>query len=213
MTEFSLRLEMVKIAKSMFERGYSSGGAGNLSLKLPDGNLLATPTNTSFGDLDPDRLSKVDTDGNHLDGDKPSKEVLMHIAMYRQRPQAGGIVHLHSPYLTALSCVDGLDPANCLPPITPYYVMRVGKLPLIPYFRPGSPRIAEEVEKLAAGHGSVLLANHGPVISGKSLREAMFNAEELEETARLYFILRNGPMRTLTDDQVAELEQVFKGKM
>lgn len=213
MTEFSLRLEMVKIAKSMFERGYSSGGAGNLSLVLPDGNLLATPTNTSFGDLDPDRLSKVDMNGNHLDGDKPSKEVLMHIAMYRQRPQAGGIVHLHSPYLTALSCVDGLDPANCLPPITPYYVMRVGKLPLIPYFRPGSPRIAEELGKLAAGHGAVLLANHGPVISGKSLREAMFNAEELEETARLYFILRNGPMRTLTDDQVAELEQVFKGKM
>ncbi|ATG75488.1 aldolase [Zobellella denitrificans] len=213
MTEFSLRLEMVKIAKSMFERGYSSGGAGNLSLVLPDGNLLATPTNTSFGDLDPDRLSKVDMNGNHLDGDKPSKEVLMHIAMYQQRPQAGGIVHLHSPYLTALSCVDGLDPANCLPPITPYYVMRVGKLPLIPYFRPGSPRIAEELGKLAAGHGAVLLANHGPVISGKSLREAMFNAEELEETARLYFILRNGPMRTLTDDQVAELEQVFKGKM
>ncbi|WP_375056852.1 aldolase [Zobellella sp. DQSA1] len=213
MTEFSLRLEMVKTAKSMFERGYSSGGAGNLSLKLPDGNLLATPTNTSFGDLDPDRLSKVDMNGNHLDGDKPSKEVLMHIAMYQQRPQAGGIVHLHSPYLTALSCVDGLDPANCLPPITPYYVMRVGKLPLIPYFRPGSPRIAEELGKLAGEHGSVLLANHGPVISGKNLREAMFNAEELEETARLYFILRNGPMRTLTDDQVAELEQVFKGKM
>ncbi len=213
MTEFSLRLEMVSIAKSMFERGYSSGGAGNLSLKLPDGNLLATPTNSSFGSLDPDRLSKVDMDGKHLDGDKPSKEVLMHIAMYRERPEAGGIVHLHSPYLTALSCVDGVDPANCLPPITPYYVMRVGKLPLIPYIRPGDPSIADEVGKLSKEHSAVLLANHGPVISGKDLRAAMFNAEELEETARLYFILQNSKLRTLTDEQVDELEQVFKGKM
>ncbi|NHH99467.1 aldolase [Oceanimonas sp. MB9] len=213
MSEYSLRLELVNIARSMFERGYSSGGAGNLSLRLPDGNLLATPTNSSFGDLDPARLSKVDMDGNHLDGDKPSKEVLMHIAMYKARPDAGGIVHLHSAYLTALSCVDGLDPANCLPPITPYYVMRVGKLPLVPYIRPGDPRMADEVGRLAVDHSAVLLANHGPVISGKDLRSAMFNAEELEDTARLYFTLQNSKMRTLTDEQVAELEQVFKGKL
>ncbi|MCT7654303.1 aldolase [Oceanimonas sp. NS1] len=213
MSEYSLRLELVNIARSMFERGYSSGGAGNLSLRLPDGNLLATPTNSSFGDLDPARLSKVDMDGNHLDGDKPSKEVLMHIAMYKARPDAGGIVHLHSAYLTALSCVDGLDPTNCLPPITPYYVMRVGKLPLVPYIRPGDPRMADEVGRLAVDHSAVLLANHGPVISGKDLRSAMFNAEELEDTARLYFTLQNSKMRTLTDEQVAELEQVFKGKL
>lgn len=212
MNEKQLREDMVRYARSMFERGYSSGGAGNISLKLPDGNILATPTNSSFGDLDAEELSKVTMEGALLSGQKASKEVLMHLAMYRQRPQCGGIVHLHSPWLTALSCLPGIDPENALPPITPYYVMRVGKLPVVPYIRPGSPLIAEHVEKLAGEHNAILLANHGPIISGKNIREAVFNAEELEETARLYFMLKPFGMNTLTSENVDELNATFNMK-
>ncbi|HDK6356178.1 aldolase [Klebsiella variicola] len=212
MSEKQLREDMVRYARSMFERGYSSGGAGNISLKLPDGNILATPTNSSFGDLDADELSKVTMQGELLSGQKASKEVLMHLAMYRQRPHCGGIVHLHSPWLTALSCLPGIDPENALPPITPYYVMRGGKLPVVPYIRPGSPIIAEHVEKLAAEHNAILLANHGPIISGKDIREAVFNAEELEETAKLYFMLKPFGMNTLTQENVEELNATFNMK-
>ncbi|ANG92883.2 aldolase [Enterobacteriaceae bacterium 155047] len=212
MNEKQLREDMVRYARSMFERGYSSGGAGNISLKLPDGNILATPTNSSFGDLDAEELSKVTMEGALLSGQKASKEVLMHLAMYRQRPQCGGIVHLHSPWLTALSCLPGIDPENALPPITPYYVMRVGKLPVVPYIRPGSPLIAEHVEKLAGEHNAILLANHGPIISGKNIREAVFNAEELEETARLYFMLKPFGMNTLSTENVDELNATFNMK-
>lgn len=212
MHEAQLRQDLVRYARSLFERGYSSGGAGNISLKLPDGNILATPTNSSFGDLDPETLSKVTFSGELISGDKASKEVLMHLAMYRQRPNCGAIVHLHSPWLTALSCLPGVDVKNALPPITPYYVMRVGKLPVVRYIRPGSPVIADEVEKLAAEHNSILLANHGPIISGKNIREAVFNAEELEETAKLYFMLKPFGMNTLTPDDVLELDNIFKMK-
>lgn len=212
MNEKQLREDMVRYARSMFERGYSSGGAGNISLKLPDGNILATPTNSSFGDLDAEELSKVTMEGALLSGQKASKEVLMHLAMYRQRPQCGGIVHLHSPWLTALSCLPGIDSENALPPITPYYVMRVGKLPVVPYIRPGSPLIAEHVEKLAGEHNAILLANHGPIISGKNIREAVFNAEELEETARLYFMLKPFGMNTLSTENVDELNATFNMK-
>ncbi|HFK7977804.1 TPA: aldolase [Klebsiella oxytoca] len=212
MDEVQLRRDLVHYARSLFERGYSSGGAGNISLRLPDGNILATPTNSSFGELEPDALSKVSISGDLLSGEKASKEIQFHLAIYRKRPQCGGIVHLHSPWLTALSCVPGIDINNALPPITPYYVMRVGKLPVVRYIRPGSPLIAEEVEKLAVEHNSFLLANHGPIISGKNIREAVFNAEELEETARLYFMLKPFGMNLLTKENVEELEQTFSMK-
>lgn len=212
MSEAQLRQDLVRYARSLYERGYSSGGAGNISLKLPDGNVLATPTNSSFGDLNAEELSKVSMEGELLSGQKASKEVLMHLVMYRQRPQCGGIVHLHSPWLTALSCLPDLNHENALPPITPYYVMRVGKLPVVRYIRPGSPVIADEVEKLAANHNAILLANHGPIISGKDIREAVFNAEELEETAKLYFMLKPFGMNTLTPDNVRELASLFNMK-
>jgi len=212
MDEVQLRRDLVHYARSLFERGYSSGGAGNISLRLPDGNILATPTNSSFGELEPDALSKVSISGDLLSGEKASKEIQFHLAIYRKRPQCGGIVHLHSPWLTALSCLPGIDINNALPPITPYYVMRVGKLPVVRYIRPGSPLIAEEVEKLAVEHNSFLLANHGPIISGKNIREAVFNAEELEETARLYFMLKPFGMNLLTKENVEELEQTFSLK-
>ncbi|MBK5074293.1 aldolase [Budviciaceae bacterium CWB-B4] len=210
MTEFDLREQLITLARSIFMRGYSSGSSGNISLMLPDQTLLVTPTNSSFGDLDPNRLSHITMEGERLSGDLPSKEYPMHLAIYQHRPHTGAIVHLHSHYLTALSCLQGLDPKNCLPPLTPYYVMRVGQLPLVPYFRPGDPQLGEAVGKLASRHNAILLANHGVIVCGANIRDAIFNAEELEETARLYFQLHSMNYNTLNQQNVDELTTVFK---
>ena len=206
MTEQQLREQMVTLARSMFERGYATGGAGNLSLKLPDGNFLATPTGSSFGRLVADRLSVVDIEGKHLSGDRPSKEVAFHLAIYKNKPECNAIVHLHSTYLTALSCLQGLDPENAIAAFTPYYVMRVGKLPVVPYLRPGDPRIAEELAKLAKNSRAFLLANHGPVITGSDFIDAVDNAEELEETAKLALLLEGRAVRYLTDLEIEDLK-------
>lgn len=206
MTEQQLREQMVSLARSMFERGYATGGAGNLSLKLPNGHFLATPTGSSFGRLDAERLSVVDIDGQHLSGDKPSKEVAFHLAIYRNNPACNAIVHLHSTYLTALSCLEGLDPDNAIRPFTPYYVMRVGQLPVIPYLRPGDPQIATELANRAADYRAFLLANHGPVVTGTDLCDAVDNAEELEETAKLALMLDGKAIRYLTDGEVTDLK-------
>ncbi|CDL81678.1 aldolase [Xenorhabdus szentirmaii] len=209
MNEGAVRAELVDRAYSMFERGYSSGGAGNISARLEDGSFIITPTNSSFGDLEADSLSKLDAKGNWVSGDKPTKEVAMHLAMYRNRPTCHAIVHLHSPWLTALSCMPNLDRENCLPPLTPYYVMKIGRLPVVEYFPPGDDRISQEIDKLAKKHNSILLANHGPVVGGETLRQAFFNAEELEDTARLYLILLPHGFTTLNEVQVQELEKRY----
>lgn len=206
MTEQELREQMVTLARSMFERGYATGGAGNLSLKLPCGNFLATPTGSSFGRLVADELSVVDIQGQHLSGKKPSKEVAFHLAIYRNNPACNAIVHLHSTYLTALSCLEGLDPTNAIKAFTPYYVMRIGELPVIPYLRPGDPQIAEELAKRAADYRAFLLGNHGPVITGTDFEDAVDNAEELEETAKLAFLLKGSNIRYLTDAEVEDLK-------
>ena len=168
--------------------------------------ILATPTGSSFGRLDPQTLSLLTIDGEHLSGDKPSKEVAFHLEVYRHRPQSNAVVHLHSTYLTALSCLNGLDPQNVIKAFTPYYVMRVGQLPLIPYYNPGDKNIAVEVGKLAANNAAFLLANHGPIISGKDLLDAVDNAEELEETAKLYFTLKGEDIAYISDDNIARLK-------
>ncbi|MHC6529823.1 MULTISPECIES: 3-oxo-tetronate 4-phosphate decarboxylase [unclassified Vibrio] len=206
MTEQQLREQMVSLARSMFERGYATGGAGNLSVKLPDGTFLTTPTGSSFGRLNADTLSVVDIDGQHLSGDRPSKEIAFHLAIYRNQPACNAIVHLHSTYLTALSCLEGLDPNNAIRPFTPYYVMRIGQLPVIPYLRPGDPQIATELANRAADYRAFLLANHGPVITGTDLCDAVDNAEELEETAKLALMLRGQTIRYLTDAEVDDLK-------
>jgi len=206
MNEAELRQQMVDLARSMFYRGYATGGAGNLSLKLPSGHFLATPTGSSFGRLIAEELSVVDKDGNHLSGKRPSKEVAFHLVIYKKDPDCNAIVHLHSTYLTALSCLENLDSANAIKAFTPYYVMRVGELPVIPYFRPGDPQIAEELAKLAGNYRAFLLANHGPIITGSDLLDAVDNAEELEETARLAFLLSDKPTRYLTDTEVSDLK-------
>jgi ribulose-5-phosphate 4-epimerase/fuculose-1-phosphate aldolase len=194
--------------RAMFERRLTFGSSGNISVKTDDGWLM-TPTNVSLGDLDPARLSQLDGAGKHVSGDAPTKESFLHLAMYRERAGAGAVVHLHSTHSVAVSCLDGIDPEDGLPPITAYYVMRVGKLPLVPYYAPGDPTLAEAVGKLAARHSAVLLANHGPVVAGSSLSAAVNAIEELEETARLYLLLHGRPTHYLTPEQVADLRKRF----
>ncbi len=201
--------EICRVGASLFERGLTHGSTGNISATLPDGGWLMTPTGSSLGTLDPSRLSHLDPSGRHIGGDKPTKEAFLHTCMYRERPKSGAVVHLHSTHSVAVSCLDGIDHANCLPPITAYYVMRIGALPLVPYFPPGDEALAEAVAKLAGKHHAVLLANHGPVVAGTSLSAAQDAIEELEETAKLYLMLRNQNVRPLTAEQVAELRQRF----
>jgi ribulose-5-phosphate 4-epimerase/fuculose-1-phosphate aldolase len=202
------RESLVAIGKSMFERRLTFGSSGNISVKTDDGWLMS-PTNISLGALDPAKLSKLDASGKHVAGDAPTKESFLHLAMYRERASAGAVVHLHSTHSVAVSCLDGIDPEDVLPPITAYYVMRVGKLPLIPYYAPGDPTLGEAVGKVAAKHSAVLLANHGPVVAGSSLSAAVNAIEELEETARLYLLLHGRPTRYLTPEQVADLRKRF----
>jgi 3-dehydro-4-phosphotetronate decarboxylase len=207
-TESKLRERVVKIGHSLYNRGLSPGSSGNISVRLEDGWLL-TPTNSCLGELDPGTLSKLDWNGNLLSGAKPSKEYFLHLAMYQKRPQSGAIVHLHSSFAAAISCLDGLDPTSCIPPLTAYFVMRVGKLPLIPYFRPGDKALANEIANHAAKHAALLLANHGPVVSGKDLDSAMYATEELEETSKLMLLLRGQSIRTLDNTQIQELRETF----
>ncbi len=168
-----------------------------------------TPTNASLGELDPAKLSKLDTLGNLVSGEKPTKEAFLHRVMYSSRAKCEAVVHLHSTHSVAVSCLHGIDEHDCLPPLTAYYVMRVGKLPLVPYSPPGDESLALAVEKLATAHHAVLLANHGPVVSGSSLETALYAIEELEETAKLFLLLRGSQIRPLTSMQVKELQHRF----
>ncbi|MGM1054005.1 MAG: 3-oxo-tetronate 4-phosphate decarboxylase [Pseudomonadota bacterium] len=207
--ENGLREQIVTLGKSLFDRGLTLGSSGNLSVRLDDGGWLMTPTNACLGRLDPARISRLDRDGRRLGGDAPTKESFLHMAVYGERPQSGAIVHLHSTHSVAVSCLPEVDPCDCIPPLTAYYVMRVGRLPLVPYHVPGDPSLGEAVRGLAGRHSAVLLANHGPVVAGKSLEAAVYATEELEETARLYLLLRGQQPRCLTPEQVAELEARF----
>jgi 3-dehydro-4-phosphotetronate decarboxylase len=209
--ESKVREQIAAVGRSLYGRGLSPGSSGNISVRLADGWLL-TPTNSCLGELDPSSLSKLDWNGNLISGAKPSKEYFLHLAMYLNRPQSGAIVHLHSSFAAAVSCLEGLDPTSCIPPITPYFVMRVGKLPLIPYFRPGDKSLAGEIAKLAGKHAAVLLANHGPVVSGRDLDSAMYAAEELEETSKLMLLLHGRNVRTLSSLEIQELRTVFNAE-
>lgn len=207
--EAKLREAICASGASLFNRGLTHGSTGNISVALPDGGWLMTPTGSSLGTLDPARLSKLDASGKLVGGDKPTKEAFLHTTMYAERPKSGAVIHLHSTHSVAVSCLDGIDPGCCLPPITAYYVMRVGTLPLVPYYPPGDESLAQAVGKLAGKHHAMLLANHGPVVAGSSLSAAQDAIEELEETAKLFLMLRNERVRSLTPDQMAELQRRF----
>ena len=208
--ETRLREAMAEHGRLLFARGFSVGSAGNISARLPDGFLM-TPTNSCLGRLDPARISKLDAGYRHIGGDKPSKEVFMHRAMLDARPEAGAVVHLHSTHATAIACLAMPGDDAPIPPLTPYFVMRVGRsLPVIPYYRPGNPEMEPAIAAAArAGARAVLLANHGPVVSGKSLDDAVYAAEELEEAARLALMLHGRAARVLTPEEVDDLLETF----
>ena len=206
--EPQLREQIAELGKSLYERGLAHGSAGNISVKLADGYLL-TPTNSCLGRLDPASISRLDGNGKLISGDAPSKEAFLHLGMYHERPSSTAVVHLHSVHAVAVSCLEGLNPDDVLPPITAYAVMQVGKLALAPYYAPGDMALADAVRKLAGKHHAVLLANHGPVVAGTSLTAAVYAIEELEQTARLMLLLQGQPTRLLTPEQIADLNRRF----
>ncbi len=210
MTETETRTLLVTLAASLFARGFSVGSAGNISVRLDDGGYLITPTNSSLGRLDAERISRLDANFGHVGGDKPSKEVFMHRAFYTARADAGAVVHLHSTQATAVSCLPDVDPSNPIPPLTPYFVMRVGRtMPIVEYYRPGDAAMEPAIHAAAKTARAILLANHGPVVSGKTLTDAVYAAEELEEAAKLYLMLRGTAPRLLTPAQVDDLLTTF----
>ena len=207
--EADAREAICRLGASLFTRGLTFGSSGNISIRLPDGGFLMTPTNVALDQLDPARLSRLDAAGMLLGGDPPTKEAFLHRVMYEGRADAGAVVHLHSTYSVAVSVLADTDPEDALPPITAYYVMRVGQLPLVPYYPPGDTALAEAVRPFVSRHHAVLLANHGPVVAGTSLAAAAGAIEELEETAKLHLLLRGQPIRPLTAEQAAELRARF----
>ena len=205
MTETETRALLTALAASLFARGFSVGSAGNISVRLDDGYLI-TPTNSCLGRLEPARISRLDSAFRHVGGDKPSKEVFMHRAFYLARPDAGAVVHLHSTHATAIACLAAVGEVAPIPPLTPYFVMRVGRaLPVVAYYRPGDPAMEPAIAAAAGDARAVLLANHGPVVSGRTLTDAVYAAEELEEAARLALLLRTAAPRQLTAPQVEDL--------
>jgi ribulose-5-phosphate 4-epimerase/fuculose-1-phosphate aldolase len=204
-----IRDEICKVGASLFDRGLTAGSSGNISVRLEDGGWLMTPTNISLGALDPARLSRLDAAGRLMSGDTPTKEAFLHLSMYGERKDAAAVVHLHSSHATAVSILRDVDPNDVLPALTAYYIMRVGRLPLVPYFAPGDPDLAHAVRALASTHHAVLLANHGPVVAGTSLANAQYATEELEETAKLFLMLQNQALRLLTPEQIADLRRRF----
>jgi len=208
-SETRLREDICRFGRSLFERGLTPGSSGNISVRLGDGGWLVTPTNASLGFLDPARLAVLDAHGRLASGDPPTKEVPLHTALYQTRDAARAIVHLHSTHSVALSMLPEIDPRAALPPMTAYYLMKCGQTALVPYYRPGDPAVADAIKGLAGKYSSVLLANHGPVVAGETLEAAVFAMEELEETAKLYLLLRGLNPRYLSSEQVADLTKVF----
>lgn len=209
MTETQLREQICLLAKSMFDRGLTGGSTGNISARTEDGGLLVSPTGTSFGRLDPGRLSRFDAKGTLISGDNPTKEMPLHSAFYDTRSTTGAVVHLHCCHSVAWSMMPDADEDNFLPPLTPYAIMKLGKVKLLPFFMPGDPAMGEAVRGLAGKRSAVMLANHGPVVAGKDVEAACNAIEELEDTARLAMMMRGINARALTDDQVQGLVTKF----
>lgn len=209
MTETRIRDQICQFGRSLFERGLTPGSSGNISVRLDDGGWLVTPTNASLGFLDPARLSRLSGSGRVMSGDAPTKEIPLHAALYETRRSARAVVHLHCAHCVAVSMLPEIDPKAALPPLTPYYVMRCGQTALLPYYRPGDAAVGDAIRGLAGHYSCVLLSNHGPVVAGDTLEAAVFAAEELEETAKLYLMTRSMNPRVLTSEQVNDLSVTF----
>jgi len=209
MTETQLRDQICDLAKSMFDRGLTGGSTGNISARTDDGGLLVSPTGTSFGRLDPARLARFDANGRFIDGDKPTKEMPLHSAFYDTRTTTGAVVHLHSCHSVAWSMMPEVDPDNFLPPMTPYSIMKLGKVKLLPFFMPGDPAMGAAVRGLAGKRSAVMLANHGPVVAGTDVEAACNAIEELEDTAKLAMLMRGYDAKMLTAEQVNQVVSQF----
>ena len=209
MSEVNLREQICLLAKSMFDRGLTGGSTGNISARTQDGGLLVSPTGISFGSLDPGRLSRFNVNNELISGDPPTKEMPLHAAFYDTRSTAGAVVHLHSCHSVALSMMPEVDADNFLPPLTPYSIMKLGKVKLLPFFLPGDPAMGMAVRGLAGKRSAVMLANHGPVVAGKDIEAACNAIEELEDTARLAMMTRGLSPRTLSSESVIALVSKF----
>ncbi len=209
MTEAQLREQICLLAGSLFDRGLTHGSTGNISARTDDGGLLVSPTGASFGRLEPARLSRFDASGNLISGDKPTKEMPLHTAFYDTRSSAGAVVHLHSHHSVAWSMMPEADADDFLPPLTPYAIMKLGKVKLLPFFLPGDPAMGDAVRGLAGKRSAVMLANHGPVVAGKDVEAACNAVEELEETARLAMLLRGVNANVLTDEHIKAVVEKF----
>jgi ribulose-5-phosphate 4-epimerase/fuculose-1-phosphate aldolase len=207
MRESALREQICLIGKSLFDRGYTHGASGNISARLEDGGLLVTSTNVALGRLDPAILSRFDAAGHLLEGPQPTKEMPLHRALYAHRSASGAIVHLHSTHSVAVSMLADIDPMDVFPPLTAYYLMKVGRTMLVPYFRPGDPAVVKAIEALDPACSAVLLANHGPIVAGESLTAASDSIEELEQTAKLYLLLAGRPTTVLSSTAVGEITE------
>ena len=205
--------QLCSVARSFHDRGYAFGSTGNLSIRVGE-DIWITPTGESLRDASPERLACIDANGTPKNENKPSKEYPFHLAAYRAAgSRAQALVHLHSTYTVALSCLQDLPNPDPMPPITPYYLMRVSPLAVLPYFRPGSTDLAVAVESAARDHDCLLLRNHGAICLGSSLSEAVDRTEELEETAKLYFVLGDRALQLLTAEDKADIRRVYGRKV
>ncbi len=209
MTETQLRDQICLLAQSLFARGLTGGSTGNISARTAEGGLLVSPTGSCFGRLDPARLSHFDADMRLIDGDKPTKEMPLHAAFYESRARTGAVVHLHACHSVAWSMMPEVDEDNFLPPLTPYAIMKLGKVKLLPFFLPGDPAMGAAIKGLAGKRSAVMLANHGPVVAGKEVEAACNAIEELEDTARLAMLMRGFNPRMLSAEQVSALVEKF----
>lgn len=203
--EARLRELICILSKSLFDRGLTYGSSGNISARLSDGTLLITPTGSSLGFLDPAKISRLGEGDVLISGDAPTKEIPLHTAFYDTRAETKAVVHLHSTHATALSMLPDVDPDDALPHLTPYSLMRLGKVKLLPFFLPGAPEMGEAVRGLRGTRTAVLLANHGPVVAGGDIENTVYAMEELEETAKLALLVRNASAKPLDPSVVRRL--------
>ncbi len=198
------REELIEAARAIASLGLSHGSSGNISVRVGE-RILVTPTGSSLARIGPDDLPEIGADGEHLGGPKPSKEAFLHAAVLRARPDDRAVVHTHSTHAAAVSCLDGLDPDDAISPLTAYFAMKVGRVPLLPYHAPGDEALGPVAARAAAGCAVLLLSNHGPIAAARSLETAIERVEELEETARIMIMLGGRPTRPLGPEQLAAL--------
>ena len=210
MNESKLREQICMFASSMFNRGLTHGSTGNISVRLNNDEILVTPSGSSFGRLDPNQIVKVTKNGELIGSSTPTKELPLHQAFYKTRGmKSGAVVHLHSTHSVALSMLPDINEDSVLPPYTPYSIMLLGKVKLLPFFVPGDPAMGEAIKGLAGKRSAVLLANHGPVVSGKNLESSVNAIEELEATAKLALILKGAKPVELNENQIRSVVNKF----